>query len=439
MTSDTKFLSNEDILKAISTYSLTARHTGHSFYFYLSISSSVIVLGLSIYKYYRRGSIHEDIKCSIKGLALLAGWNLFNTLIIPHIIPNLNQIANYLVNHNEQEHAKTDNYISLINTRLSSDLNYIYLMKDGSIFLLSIVSMLLIHFFSIGMVKCIEFFTSFYGIEDKEAQLQKSQITVTYEYPTGESSSIEDVTPPSLLPQFYHNRYFRKHAGIFLIVFIISLVLLPKSFQLNSSSIIFETPDHNFQIKFDHLFVALVITFSLDIFIKFFEVINFVDSYYFTSRNKFVSIFTRFIWLYDCFVLNFTIGSVILFSDVMMNLINLLINETFHSHHSQYHDNSQISVNSIQFFTSILTNYLFHSGFASNAINATQTNTICNTNSSSCLQEQIISSYIDLFTTIYVTVIDCWTVLNLMCFVIGPCLIWCVLELRLRSLAQIKS
>ncbi|KAK6464483.1 hypothetical protein DFJ63DRAFT_311788 [Scheffersomyces coipomensis] len=476
--SGSHYLNNDEIIKFIGAYATTSTSSSDPFYYYFSIITSLLVIGYYCYRYItfinRSPSNHqlhvqsdnEDVKFGLKCLNILVIWNLLTVIVINHIIPNLFQISTYLLNHKQvsspSRTGSTNNNIDiLINESFYSDLNFIYLGKDLKIFILSIGSMVLIHLFSMGMARCIEYFASIYAVDheqqfireienyDDSAANNKDEVSVTFEYsPEDHSSSssssstltFDQVYAPSLLPQFYHKSYFKKLSGIFFIVLITSVILLPQTFKLNSSSILFTTSSFNsnqsFQIKFDHLFLALLVTFTIDIFIKFFEVLNFIDTYAtFNVKNKFISIFTRFIWLYDCFIINFTISMIIIGNDVLINIINLLINDTFEVNSAVSSTLPKSSTMSIQFFTSILTNYLFHSGFFPLSSSSSQyTSTVCQTaaNSIHCIQQQIIVSYLELFNAIYYTLIDCWTILNLVCFVIGPFLIWLIFEIRLK-------
>ncbi|KAK6458624.1 uncharacterized protein RJT20DRAFT_7543 [Scheffersomyces xylosifermentans] len=441
-----KFLSQQDTLTALTKLNDPADTGANiSVYYYISISLSCF---LSVFYFYRYKRITKklpiipqstskefpDIRFCVVSLIVLTVWNLLFTLFNQHIVLDLPTLTQYLERNGD---------FNLINETKNSSLNWFYFVKDMEITVIMVISMLLIHLFSIGILRCSEYFQllSSYIQKDQEARFGKEEGGIpTFNY-GHHNNSVEQLlmatpspqTRVSLLPQFYHKKFFKKHIAIFFIVLVASTVLLPSTFQLTSSSIIYEL--NTFQFKFDHIFVALVVTFTIDTFTKFVKVIIFANNHL-ASCNKFTGLITRFIWLYDCIILNFSLGFIIIFNDVLINMINLIINDGPQTTTSPVHS-KPISPpkSSIQFISSILINYLSHSGLAATSTSAAGS---CSDSISYsyCVQQRMLLSLIQAFDSLYDTLINCWNVLNLFCFIIAPLTIWLFFEIKIEMLSR---
>lgn len=436
------YLSKQDVLASLLLLSTHSSSSDMSAYYYILIALSCSLATFYITRYTRITkklpcSSNSDIRFCLGSLVVLTGWNLLFTLFNQHIIFDLPTITRFL------EGILDTN---LVNKRRSSSLNWFYFVKDMEIALIMVVSMLFIHLFSIGILHCVELFESIivdiqlaqeacFGkneggiltfsykdddVIDMEVNMNRGQLLNS-----GSSSSIR-TQRISLLPELYPRRFFKRNFAIFLIALVASAKFLPSSFQLTSSSILFET--QLYQFRFDHIYVALVVTFTLDTVTKFIKVISISGSSPYNSF-KFTNLLTRFIWLYDCIILNFSLLFIIIFNDVLINMINLIINQNPSSDSSLPHSASGRT--SIQFISSIMINYFSHSGLSSESPMCSEA-----VSHSYCDRHKLLISFIAAFDSLYNILISCWNVLNLCCFIVAPFMIWIIIEIKIELLAR---
>lgn len=221
-------------------------------------------------------------------------------------------------------------------------------------------------------------------------------------------------------------RNLKKFLGAFFTILLASIFLLPNNFKLNSSFIIVAF-DSNFQVKSDNVFISLIGAFIYDSWTKFFGSLTkpgVCDKFKCFLRSTIL--FSKFTGAYSCFILVVSSSFLIIFNDVLLNLIHAIVNGSSAS--SVSNDSGAYP---IQFITSILMNYLSHSSFNPLESLAEMCNEAdSNISYSNCIQTQSIYTSISSFYNLYLIMENCWKVLNLFCFVLLPGIIWMIIEYK---------
>ena len=218
----------------------------------------------------------------------------------------------------------------------------------------------------------------------------------------------------------------QKFLWAFFTILLASVFLLPNNFKLNSSFIIVDF-DSNLQIKFDNVFISLIGAFIYDSWTKLFRSLckpSVCDKFMCFLRSAIL--FSKFTGAYSCFILVASSSFLIIFNDVLLNLIHAIVNGSSAS--SVSNDSGAYP---IQFITSILMNYLSHSSFNALESLAEMCNEAdSNISYSNCIQTQSIYTSISSFYNLYLIMGNCWKVLNLFCFVLLPGIIWMIIEYK---------
>ena len=395
------------ILETIKTFSNNTNG-----YKLVLMGGSVVCGMIYIYRYRKVSELlpqkySEDFKgltIVITGLCL---WNFIMTAFTGSILFNLDNVLGYLDN-NENLPKSFGGYF--INEDIHSVLNMYYLRKDVKILTATVISMALFHIFSNVIMKSVEYisFISNEDVDDIEKAVEPRSLSksvsfnndlTTYQYLDMElsvSKSRISLGHSSL------RTFFIKHCISFVILSIISYCIVPDIFLFNSSAILFQYS--SITLKSDHIFYAIFTLFFIDVATIFVKVANHPK-----LRNfpLFISILSRFIWCYSSMILATSTSLMILFNDVLINLVKLLAIYSYTPVQTIGYD--------VLFITQIFINYLTHSVQLS-----------C-TATAECSQLDLVNTLSKNFIWLKDTLSNCCIVLNLSCLVVLPMLIWIVI------------
>lgn len=376
------------------------------------MGGSVVCGMIYIYRYHKVSQVlpqrhSEDFKSLTTVITGLCLWNFIMTAFTETILLNLNNVLGYL---NSNENLPKDFRGYFINEDIHSVLNMYYLRKDVKILSAIVVSMTLFHIFSNVIMKSVEYisFISNEDSNDVEKAVEPRSLSksvsfddglTTYQYLDMELSVSKSRIS---LGQSSLRTFFIKHCISFVILSVISYCIVPDIFLFNSSAILFQYS--SITLKSDHIFYAIFTLFFLDVATIFVKVANHPK-----LRNfpQFTSILSRFIWCYSSVILATSMSLMILFNDVLINLVKLLAIYIYTPAHT-------ISLD-VLFITQIFINYLTHSIQLS-----------CTTGAE-CSQLDLINTLSENFVWLKDILSSCCIVLNLSCLVILPMLIWIVI------------
>lgn len=366
---------------------------------------------LYIYRYHKVSQVlpqkhSDDLKSLTIVLTGLCLWNFLIAGFTENILLNLDNTIRYL-DGNKKLPKDFRGYF--INEDVHSVLNMYYLQKDVKILSVTVVSMALFHIFSNVIMKSVEYisFISDKSSSDVEKTVEPLSFSksvsfdddlTTYQYLDMElsvSKSRLSVGHSSL------RTFFVKHCISFAILSVISYCIVPDIFLFNSSAILLQYS--NITVKSDHIFYAIFTLFFVDVVTIFVKVANHPK---FKNFPQFTSLLSRFIWCYGSLILAASMSLMILFNDVLINLVKLITIYTYTPTHT-------ISYN-VLFITLIFINYLTH------------TIQLSCTASADCSQLDLVNALSENFIWLNDTLSSCCIVLDLSCLVILPLLIWIV-------------
>lgn len=178
----------------------------------------------------------------------------------------------------------------------------------------------------------------------------------------------------------------------FIIVFILLLAFLPQEMLLSSTATIKD------QIKFDHVFIALTVTYLIDAFSKF------------AFLSDFPTVLVQGIWTYNAIVLVISMWFMIYSKDTLVNILTIMENGA---------DRQDAS-----FVTSVI---------ISNLNQLEQDYKICSQGATlfqECLQERNMDNLQTTYQIAKIMAINCWSILNLFLFVLIPSIIAVVYKRR---------
>ncbi|EER34453.1 predicted protein [Candida tropicalis MYA-3404] len=178
----------------------------------------------------------------------------------------------------------------------------------------------------------------------------------------------------------------------FIIVFILLLAFLPQEMLLSSTATIKD------QIKFDHVFIALTVTYLIDAFSKF------------AFLSDFPTVLVQGIWTYNAIVLVISMWFMIYSKDTLVNILTIMENGA---------DRQDAS-----FVTSVI---------ISNLNQLEQDYKICSQGATlfqECLQERNMDNLQTTYQIAKIMAINCWSILNLFLFVLIPSIIAVVYRRR---------
>lgn len=394
------------ILKAIIKFS------ENTIGYKLALMGGSVVCGMFyIYRYHKVSQVlpqkhSEDLKSLTTVITGLCLWNFVITGFTENILINLDSIIRYL---DGNKNLPKDFRGYFINENVHSVLNMYYLQRDMKILSATVVSMVLFHIFSNVIMKCVEYI-SFISDRDssdieKTTELLSLSKSVSFDddLTTYQYLDLEFSVSKSRLNVGHSSlgTFFIKHCISFVILSFISYCIVPDIFLFNSSAIFVQYS--SITLRSDHIFYAIFTLFFIDVITIFVKVANHPR---FRNFPQLTSILSRFIWCYGSLILATSMSLMILFNDVLINLVKLITIYT-------YTPTSTIGYN-VLFITQIFVNYLTHSIQLS-----------C-TASTDCSQLDLVNVLSENFIWLKDTLSSCCIVLNLSCFVILPLLIWIV-------------
>lgn len=373
---------------------------------------SVICVVLYIYRYKKVSQIlpqrhSEDLRSLTTVMIGLCLWNFVISAFTGSILLNLDGIRAYL---GSQTNIPRDFRGYFINEHIYSVLNTYFLKKDMRIFIVTIMSMISFHIFSNVILKCVEYISFISNLDEKDTEKIVAHspvskfVSFNNDLTTFQYLDVELSVSKSRLNmgQSLLRTHAFKHCITFVIFVIISYCIVPDIFLFNSSAIIVQYS--SLTLKSDHAFYAVFSMFVLDVAVIFFNVANHPK-----IRNfpHFTSILSRFIWCYSSLILASSMGLMILFNDLLINLVKLVaIYSSTPGNTLNYH---------VLFITQIFIKYLTHS---------VQLYCIA---SGDCSQLDLVKALSENFIWLKNILTSCCIVLNLSCFVILPLLIWIVI------------
>lgn len=381
-----------------------------------------------------RGYSH-DIQFMALSLVALNIWNLVLATSDKSIILNLRLLVEFL---------DTNEDISLINEENSSPVNKFYFFKDIKLVIIICISIFLTNAYSIGILRCLEYI-SFISNDFNESEVEKvprtnghrksvsfdeNLITYTYQIKNISNENLPgEVNQSKLatLPGFttaHLIRIFKRYSFLFIQSFILLVILLPKNFMLNSSAILYEL-DSNFVIRSDHVMLALISAFGFDCLFKVFRGMTCPNIHYqLKCFPQSLLVLSKFVWSYNCFILVMSLAFMIMFNDVLINVVTTLVTDITA-------EDKPYQSYPVQFFTSILINYLSHSSIVVEAS--------CEDTFAQCIQPSSLEAVNLAFQSLYLSIVNCWNILNLFSFTLLPMVIWFVFEVKLRMWAKSKG
>lgn len=349
----------------------------------------------------------DDLKSLTIVVISLCIWNIAMVTFTNNILLNLDGGIRYL---NTETNLPKSFRGYFINENIHSVLNMHYLKKDLKILVLTIVSLVLFKVFSTVILKTVEYisFISDLDVRDVEKAVPRSPVSksvsfnsnlTTFQYLDMELS----VSKSRLsLGQSSLWSLFIKRCISFFIVLVISYCIIPDTFLFNSSAIILQYS--SITLKSDHLFYAIFTMFVLDVVVSSVKVANHPKI---KNFPQFTSILSRFIWCYGSFIVAISMSSMVLFNDLLINLVKFVaIYSSNLTHASSYYP--------ILFVTQIFIDYLTHS-VQHPCMSSTE-----------CSQVELVNALSENFIWLKNTLSSCCIVLNLSSFVIFPMLIWLV-------------
>ena len=376
------------------------------------MGGSVVCGMIYIYRYHKVSQVlpqrhSEDFKSLTTAITGLCLWNFMITAFAETTLLNLDNVLGYL-NGDEDLPKNFRGYF--VNEDIHSVLNMYYLRKDVKLLSVTVVSMTLFQIFSHVIMKSVEYI-SFISTEDSndvekavEPRPLSKSVSFDVDLTTYQYLDMELSVSKSRLNfgQSPLKSFFIKHCISFVILSVISYCIVPDSFLFNSSAILFQCS--SITPKSDHIFYSIFTLFFLDVATIFVKVANHPK-----LRNfpQFTSILSRFIWCYSSVILATSMSLMLLFNDVLINLVKLLAIYTYAPTHTITYD--------VLFVTQIFVNYLTHSIQLSCTAGA------------ECSQLELVNTLSKNFVWLKDILSSCCIVLNLSCLVILPMLIWLVI------------
>lgn len=190
----------------------------------------------------------------------------------------------------------------------------------------------------------------------------------------------------------------KKIAG-YLITLILTIILVPNKFLLNSSSVLYS--NDNMIIKFDHIFISLDLFFLIDCIICLVAVVRKQS----TTANTNTLNFICFVGAYVCFIITLSNGLWVLFNDLLVNLIFMM--SKYITKSSDFEDNNT------HIFTLILINYINHASA-----------NMCVGNTQVCSFTDAADTMAQNFVSVKLLFQNCLTAFSFSCFVLTPLLVW---------------
>ncbi|ODV78936.1 uncharacterized protein CANTADRAFT_21720 [Suhomyces tanzawaensis NRRL Y-17324] len=400
----------------------------------LALVSIAVSAGL-IWRYHAFKHLHSpDINFLVAILLALNVWNLILAVAAPAIF-DLSYVLRYADAHQSYSLVSTANSV----------LNHLYIYKDLRLIAIILVSTLLINILAIGGLRCIEYI-SFIAIDTrpeppkrhkKSVSFDENLVTFNYkeemtldtEVPAPSTSRLSWTSP---LIDSLTNRGARRYMGLLVLNLVLALMFLPKTIQLNSSAVLLELgPDT--QLKADHIYFSLLVTFVIITFARLFRIFNNSVCSRVPCFPKVVSIISRFVWFYICAIVNFSLTTMVLCSDVFINCLDAIINDLGIIVAPSTPMEASPSSYPIQFITSILIEYLSHSSLAP----PETAYTTCS--QAACDQTNMLVSLANSYNNMNVIIINCWILLNMLCFSLLPVLMWLIIDIKLCSLLRKSS
>lgn len=190
----------------------------------------------------------------------------------------------------------------------------------------------------------------------------------------------------------------KKIAG-YLITLIMTILLVPNKFLLNSSSELYS--NDNIIIKFDHIFISFDLFFLIDCIICLVAIVRQQN----TKSNTNTLNFICFAGAYVCFIITLSNGLWVLFNDLLVNLIFMM--SKYITKSSGFEDNNT------HIFTLILINYINHASA-----------NMCDGHTQVCSFTDAADTMAQNFVAVKLLFQNCLTAFSLSCFVLTPLVVW---------------
>lgn len=408
---------NSDKIMSETVEKIKSFSNDNKYYKRTLIGFSIAAIIFYAYRYYRVSKTvpygrTDDLKSLTKVIIGLSIWNFILSCCTESTLIDFDGLLKYL---KADENLPRELGEYFINEEFYTALNFYCFKRDARLFVVSVVPMVSLHVFSTVISQCIEYISFVAQDEEKypgrtEPRRKSKSVSfnhtlTTYLYLDKELS----VTDSKVVNN--HQTSVRwiitKYSFLFVLVLIPSVCIIPNIFLFNTTSIIFQYS--NMTIRSDHIFYSILMLFVFDVCLTFKNVANHPS-----VRNfpQFTSILTRFIWCYICWILAISLGLMISFNDVLVNLIKLVAIGS---------SPKVLSLNyPLQFVTLVFINYITHS-----------TKLPCSVDGN-CSQQDLSYNLSKTFVWLQSSLNNCWIVLNLSCFVFLPIFIWIIIvELKI--------
>lgn len=282
----------------------------------------VIVALTYIYKGYKYRGIH-DITGLLWSLSCMNIWGIVMAMLGDQLVAYLGGVRKFL-----RATDKSVEQVSLTNPADDTALNHMYLRKDVVAIIVIAVSAVLIHRFGCAMLRCVEYILFVNNSKDEEAKpvvrTHKKSVLfdeslVTYSIEKMNTTCMATKLPEeSFMQDMCCNRYVRRFFAVFVVTFSASLVCMPRSFQLSTSSVWVRNEWVN--LTADNVIVPLVVAFIADCISKLFNSLSSDNLHHYCSYfPRSTQIICKFIYFYVCFLVVCMFVAVRVFGDVFLN------------------------------------------------------------------------------------------------------------------------
>ena len=205
----------------------------------------------------------------------------------------------------------------------------------------------------------------------------------------------------SILKEENRKSLFSRYTYVlsFIIILIFVVVIIPDRMMLNSISTIYD------RIKFDHIYIVLTLIYVVDAITKF------------AFTSDFTSILIQGIWTYNSIVIIISMWFIIYSKDTLFSILKII-----------EQDDSQN--------TSFVTSFII-----SSISQLEEDYQLCSQGKTAlemCLKERNTDNLQSYFIILKTMVTNCWSILNLVSFVLIPTLISCIYN-RKQLLSNIKQ
>lgn len=367
-----------------------------------------------------------DLTGFTRALMVLAGWNMVTAIFASKMTFNTSAIGPVVGSATDMSEIKNELAKLLISSDdASGTLNRRLLWRDCRMFAFSTISMIMLHSFLLVLLRIIEYVTLIIA-SDKEKPLRpaapRHRKSVSFDKTLttylDSQASYSDLEPcDSSIP---YGGFMVHYGCLFALAMVVLVLVVPRSFLLNSLARLFtfgDGPVPTVEVKFDHVYLSIVVLFLRDVLRKFVQVVKHPQ---FRNFPHMTSVFSRFTWGYSCLLLTGSIAIIVFFSDVLINIFSVICEYTISD--DATFDNSLQKVPR-QFITLIIMSYLAHSLSPECPLGVEELK---------CSRKDSLTLLLRCFTWLRAVFSDCWVVSNMAVFLLFPLFIWIiVVELKI--------